>query len=173
MRVKSLADLGHVNTGTPQAKQLRAAFAAYERDATQSRRPVGAEATTTLPSRTSGKTRDPQQILTAMVKADSELGDLGWEEDFVGAIPGRKYEIDLALCDTRLGVEVDGWQYHGKHKESFLRDRDKDYLLTLHGWVIIRVQAGLITSDPEESLNRIRRFISVWMPRQRVILSGF
>lgn len=120
----------------------------------------------------SGTTRDPQQILAGMIIADGELGQWDWEEDFVGTVPGRKFELDLALRALRLGVEVDGWQFHGKHKESFLRDRDKDYLLTLQGWVSIRVQAGLIVSDPEEAMNRVRRFLAVWVPRQRQLMGN-
>lgn len=174
MRVKNIADLGQINAGTPQAKQLQAAFATYEREARLPNRQSVGKGLPVSPARPPrGTTRDPQQILAAMVQVDSELGDLGWHEDYVGAVPGRKFEIDLALPDLRLGIETDGWQYHGKHKESFLRDRDKDYLLTLQGWVIVRIQAGLITANPDEAMARVRQFLAVWMPRQRLALSSF
>lgn len=172
MRVKSLADLGHVNTGTPQAKQLRAAFAAYESDARKPKSTAGTKKAPVGRTGDSDTTRDPQQILAGMVRVDSELGLWGWEEDFVGAVPGRKFELDLALPEVRLGVEVDGWQYHGQHKASFLRDRDKDYLLSLQGWLVVRVQAGLIVSDPHEAISRVRSFLRVWVPRQRLLLSS-
>lgn len=176
MRLKSLADLGNIDTATPQAKQLQAALDAYKKDArrlqqkAKSRSPAAVGVSSFGPRR--GAVRQPQDILSAMVMTDQDLSGWHWEEDYVGAVPGRKFELDLAVPTLRLGVEVDGWQYHGQHKESFLRDRDKDYLLSLQGWVIVRVQAGLVSSDPGEALERVRRFMTVWGPRQRQLLEG-
>lgn len=113
----------------------------------------------------------PQNILERMIREDPELGALPWESDYAKAVPGRKFELDICLKDVRCGIEVDGWQYHGQHKESFLRDREKDYLLTMGGWQILRIQAGLISSDPAEALARARAFIAYWKPRQEVLLS--
>src|SRR5690554_6382754 len=172
MRVKSLSDLGNINPNTPQAKRLREELKAYERDSKAgTRSPGGAPGRSRNPSSERGVEREPQDIRSAMILADSMRSQWTWVEDFAGPMPGRKFEIDLAVPEARLGVEVDGWQYHGKRMESFLRDRHKDYQLTLHGWVIVRVQAGLISTNPAEALDWVRRFMAAWVPRQQLIQS--
>lgn len=174
MRIKSIADLGNINSETHQAKQLRAAFTQYERDwkrMSGGRTSGGSKA---QPARSGEATlfapRMPQELLTDLIHADKSLSEWEWVNDYARAVPGRKYEIDLAVPALRLGVEVDGWQYHGKHKESFLRDRDKDYLLSLQGWLVVRVQAGLVSTEPAQALERVRQFFNVWAHRQRHLL---
>lgn len=169
MRVKSLLDIPNMSASTPQGKQLKAALAEYEKDS----RERSAKTSHGRGQKRSAPRvmREPQEILSGMVRADDELGRLGWVDDFVGAVPGRRFEIDLAIPSLKLGVETDGWQYHGRHKESFLRDRDKDYLLSVQGWVVVRVQAGLISTDPQDAMARVRRFLQAWIPRQRALLA--
>lgn len=171
MRIKSLNDLTDLSMGAQQAAQLKKALSDYKRDS--KRISTGGSASVLSQARMPGErgnVRDPQQILAAMIRADQHLSAWEWVDDFSCAIPGRKLEIDIAIPELRLGVEVDGWQYHGKYLKSFLRDRDKDYLLSLKGWLVVRIQAGLINSDAGEALERVRRFIEVWEPKQRQLL---
>lgn len=72
---------------------------------------------------------------------------VGAEREFENAVPGRKYRLDIALPAARLAIEVDGWEWHGKHKGDFTRDRERQNLLTLHGWRILRFTAGQIRRD--------------------------
>ncbi len=53
-------------------------------------------------------------------------------------IPHRKLELDIALPEYKIGIEVDGWQFHGKHLSSHFKDREKQNLLVIHGWAILR-----------------------------------
>ncbi|OZA27577.1 MAG: hypothetical protein B7X93_08870 [Hydrogenophilales bacterium 17-61-9] len=92
--------------------------------------------------RTGGVT--PHDILWSA--AVSSFGD-GAVREFEGAVPGRKYRLDIAFPEARLAVEVDGWEWHGKHKGDFTRDRERQNLLTLHGWRILRFTAGQIRKD--------------------------
>lgn len=121
----------------------------------------------------------PQDHLRNLLAISPELADYRghWIEDFDKAAKAcnRKFEIDFALPDLKVGIEVDGWQYHGKHKESFLRDRDKDYFLAVNGWQILRVQAGLLSLKKHHPtvIDRISAFLDVWVPRQRLILAHF
>lgn len=69
--------------------------------------------------------------------------------DYLGAIPGRKFQIDFASVANKLAIELDGWQFHGKHKAGFHRDREKDRLLTLNGWRILRFTAKDVRGDLE------------------------
>lgn len=81
--------------------------------------------------------------------------------NFRGAIPNRRFELDLALPDIKFGIEVDGWQYHGKHKESFLRDREKDWLAQLAGWQIVRVPHRRIMQYDPDLLPELKQLVAM------------
>lgn len=100
--------------------------------------------------RRSGAT--PHDILWAAVS--SCLADA--VREFENAVPGRKYRLDIAIPAARLAIEVDGWEWHGKHKGDFLRDRERQNLLTLHGWRILRFAAGQIRKDTAGCVEQIR-----------------
>ncbi len=70
------------------------------------------------------------------------------QKEFSGAIPGRRFRLDVAIDRLKLAIECDGWQYHGKFKQDFHRDRERDRLLTLNGWHILRFAASTILKDP-------------------------
>lgn len=70
------------------------------------------------------------------------------QKEFSGAIPGRRFRLDVAIERLKLAIECDGWQYHGKFKQGFHRDRERDRLLTLNGWYILRFAASTILKDP-------------------------
>lgn len=76
-----------------------------------------------------------------------------WE--YPGAIPGRRYRLDIAFPEEKLVIEVDGWEFHGKHLADFKRDREKQNLLTLHGWRILRFTAAEINGALETCLATI------------------
>jgi len=62
-------------------------------------------------------------------------------------IKDRKFRIDIAFVDERIAVEVDGWAFHGKHKSAHARDRQRQNLLVLYGWRVLRFTAGEIFGD--------------------------
>lgn len=66
----------------------------------------------------------------------------------------RNFELDIAFVDIKVGIEVDGWQYHGKFKEGFQRDRIKDRLATLEGWSVLRFFYAEIKSEMESKVIR-------------------
>lgn len=77
--------------------------------------------------------------------------------EFTGAVPGRRFRLDAAFPLVRLGIEVDGWEYHGKHKGDFLRDRERDRQLVLHGWRLLRFAASEIRRNPWGVLDQVRQ----------------
>lgn len=93
----------------------------------------------------------PQQKLwRALVARYPDLvkpGILKWEAG--GVVPGRRYSLDAAFYDLKLGCEVDGWEFHGKNIQNFKRDRQKDRLLLLAGWRVMRFFASEINEDVE------------------------
>lgn len=68
--------------------------------------------------------------------------------EYTGAVPGRRFRIDIALPALRIAVEVDGWQFHGKHKRDFHRDREKRNLLAVNDWAVLAFSARDVFSDP-------------------------
>ena len=64
-----------------------------------------------------------------------------------GAVTGRRFRIDIALEDVKIAIEVDGWQFHGKYRGSHEADRDRQNLLAVRGWLILRFTAGQIFKD--------------------------
>lgn len=59
----------------------------------------------------------------------------------------HRYRFDVAFVEARLAIECDGWQYHGKHKADFERDRKKDRLATMEGWRLLRFTAREIMQE--------------------------
>lgn len=87
--------------------------------------------------------RMPEDVLwQAVVRAYPEAC-----REYVGAVPGRRYRIDVALVQDRIAVECDGWQYHGKFKQAHQTDRERQNLLAIHGWLVLRFTPGQIFKD--------------------------
>lgn len=83
----------------------------------------------------------------------------GAKKEFAEAVPGRRFRIDIAFPDIKLAIEVDGWQWHGKHKNDFKKDRERQNLLTLHGWRILRFTAGDIYQSTEACVKTVEKAI--------------
>lgn len=105
----------------------------------------------------------PQEILWRRCVAEWPLlvaqKQLVWEHN--GAIIGRKYSLDIAFTDLKLGVECDGWRYHGKHLKDFKRDRQKDRAMTLNGWRILRFFASEIVKETDQVISDIRAVMKI------------
>lgn len=85
----------------------------------------------------------------------------GIELEFKGAIPKRKFSLDIAIPSLKIAIEVDGWQYHGKYKESHTRDRERQNLLTLAGWRILRYTAKQINESIESCVSEIESLVEL------------
>ena len=92
---------------------------------------------------------DPQSMLWRALLARypraAAVRDLCWE--FAGAVPGRRFRVDILWHSAGLAIEVDGYQFHGRIKAGFHRDREKDRLLMKAGWRVIRYSARDIIKD--------------------------
>lgn len=68
-------------------------------------------------------------------------------------LEGRNFRIDCALPELWLALEMDGWQYHGKYKGNFQADRERQNLLVIEGWRILRFFAKEIITDMDGVLD--------------------
>ena len=66
------------------------------------------------------------------------------------------FEVDFALFDGRLIIEVDGWLVHGASRRTWLDDLDRDLILTAAGWLVLRLSWSMVTRRPEVAAARIR-----------------
>lgn len=86
-------------------------------------------------------------------------GELVWE--FGGAVPNRRFRLDIAFPRHRLACEVDGWEHHGKYLADFKRDRHRDRCLALQGWRVLRFYAEEIHADSQVLVCEIEKAIAV------------
>lgn len=85
----------------------------------------------------------PHQILWAAVIREFPFA----EKEKEGIIPGRGFRADIAFPDQKISIEVDGWEWHGKHKGDFIRDRCRQNLFVMQGWRVLRYTAGQIRNE--------------------------
>tara|TARA_B100000809_G_scaffold153052_1_gene150426 strand:- start:194 stop:751 length:558 start_codon:yes stop_codon:yes gene_type:complete len=76
-------------------------------------------------------------------------------------VPGDTVEwrLDVALSKWKIAIEMDGWEFHGKHLSSFKKDRRKDKFLATMGWVVLRVTYSEVTNNMIGILNTIKKTI--------------
>lgn len=84
----------------------------------------------------------------------------GAVQEFAGAIPDRKFRLDVAFPAQKLCIEVDGWEWHGKYKADFQRDRERQNLLTLNGWRILRFTASDIRNQIDSCVAMVESALS-------------
>jgi len=68
-------------------------------------------------------------------------------------------EVDLLAREDRIAIEVDG-HYHFTDLDAYRRDRDKDLLLQLQGFVVIRVLAQDVVRDARPAVNAVARALA-------------
>jgi|GEM_PF-1358311 len=106
------------------------------------------------PRRESGPSPQAQLTVLARQRWGDEI-----RTDYVGAVPGRRFEIDITLPAYRIAIEVDGWAFHGKHKRDFHRDREKRNALVLNGWLVLAFSARDVMADPLRLLDMVEQLI--------------
>lgn len=99
----------------------------------------------------------PQARLWSLVKAEYPEA----EAERKGLVPGRRYVVDIVIERLKLVVELDGWEFHGKHKAGFERDREKDRLLLLEGFRVVRFTAGEVLRDPMTVMETLARVVEM------------
>lgn len=112
---------------------------------------------------------------------NSVLHDLFWNEacrefdqafklvrEFKGVVEGRRFSVDIAIPEARVAIEIDGWEWHGKHKGDFIRDRERQNLITAERWQFLRFTAGMIRNDMPGCLALVRRTLGGALPVSRI-----
>jgi very-short-patch-repair endonuclease len=84
-----------------------------------------------------------------------QAGVRGWIANHPVRVGGRRFRPDIAFPQFRLAVEVDGWAHH-RTKERRDADVERDNLLMLAGWRVLRFTWEDVVDRPEYVLGVIR-----------------
>jgi very-short-patch-repair endonuclease len=79
------------------------------------------------------------------------------------AIRGRFFEVDCLWRERRLVVELDGRASHGTGR-AFEEDRERDRLLLVEGWQVVRITWRQIHDDPVAVIADLRRLLRPELP---------
>ena len=71
----------------------------------------------------------------------------------------RAYELDFAIVEHRIGIEVDGWAHHGSRR-AFEADRERDAELVAAGWLVLRFTWHQVRERPSWVAERIAAVVS-------------
>jgi very-short-patch-repair endonuclease len=109
---------------------------------------------------------DPQSRLWRALLAEYPQAaaerELCWE--YTGAVPGRRFRVDILWWTPALAIEVDGYEFHGRIKAGFHRDRQKDRLLSASGWTCVRFSAREISKDLAGVVAELKRLRNQRLP---------
>lgn len=110
---------------------------------------------------------------TAAPAQDSPVEELFWTTHMRLRLPHlvglvRQHEVfdgayilDFALPGYRLGIELDGWAWHGD-RESFLKDRRRDRNLSTSRWVVIHFSGEEVLEDAARCVREANAWAGIW-----------
>ena len=70
-------------------------------------------------------------------------------------IEGRAIRLDFAYPPEKIALEADGYAAHAARK-AFERDRSRNNLLTLHGWLVLRFTSDSLQTAPGAAALQVR-----------------
>ena len=73
--------------------------------------------------------------------------------------PVLQYWLDFALPDDRIGIELDGWQWH-QTPEQRLHDYRRDRRILAEGWRLLRFMGIEVTRHLDACLAEIETFVN-------------
>ncbi|MEO1593165.1 MAG: DUF559 domain-containing protein, partial [Cyanobacteria bacterium J06632_22] len=96
-----------------------------------------------------------EQKLAQWLVQDAELGSLFRFNQPVQTVNQSRYLVDLLWAAGRVVVEIDGYQYHSS-RDSFSRDRQRDYELLISGYIVLRLPHDEVIDDVKVAVDKIR-----------------
>jgi predicted transcriptional regulator of viral defense system len=75
------------------------------------------------------------------------------------AVRGRFFNVDCLWRRERVAVELDGREVHGTHR-AFENDRQRDRLLVVDGWRVMRVTWAQLRDEPEAVIEDLKQLLA-------------
>jgi very-short-patch-repair endonuclease len=92
-----------------------------------------------------------------MLRICRRLGIPDPETQYEIRAEGRSFRADFCWPELRLVIEADSWRWHGG---KLKKDRDRDQLLAIAGWLVVHFTRKQIKLDPEETGRRLAALVS-------------
>jgi very-short-patch-repair endonuclease len=104
-----------------------------------------------------GKPADSElEIRMAKLLADHDLPPATFHVRLAG------FEVDFLVAGTPVVLECDGWDHHGRTREQFERDRERDLILGAAGYVVFHFTWHQVTRRAPWTAERIRQLVERW-----------
>lgn len=99
-----------------------------------------------------------EQLMAKQLQGDEELRELFGFNQRVQSVFENRFIVDLLWQAGRIVVEIDGYGWHSS-RSAFHSDRERDYELTLSGYLVLRLPHDFVVQDPALACERIREFV--------------
>lgn len=83
-----------------------------------------------------------------------QAGIEGWRANY----PVSGYQVDVGFPNVRVAIEVDGLAFHSD-ADAFVADRQRQNIITLHGWKVLRFTWIDLTQYPHRVVAEIKHAI--------------
>lgn len=104
-----------------------------------------------------GKPADSElELRMARLLADHDLPPATFHVRLAG------FEVDFLIDGTPVVLECDGWDHHGRTREQFEQDRERDLILGAAGFVVFHFTWGQVTRRAPWTAERIRQLVERW-----------
>ena len=107
-----------------------------------------------------------------LVLFDEGSPDIFLQPQYEVSIDGSKFRLDFAFIaedselidfknnDFKLAIECDGHEFHERTKEQVVRDNEREYLLKMDGFEVLRFSGSQIYNKPFRCARQIYDYIS-------------
>lgn len=79
-----------------------------------------------------------------------------WKTNHRMVLRGRTIYVDITFPGAKIAIELDGWKYHSG-RTAFEEDRERQNILVLEGWTVLRFTHQTIDALPEMVLELLRK----------------
>lgn len=74
------------------------------------------------------------------------------------------YEVDFLVDGTNVVLECDDWDLHGRTRQQFERDVERDQVLGMAGYVVFHFTWRQVTRRAAATADRLRALLGQWAP---------
>jgi very-short-patch-repair endonuclease len=100
-----------------------------------------------------------EQKMSRYIAADTNLAELFEWNSYVRLSPLSNPCVDLLWAEGKLVVEIDD-QSHWR-KDKYAADRQRDFELTMSGFMVLRITSEEVLSDTAKTIEKIRRCVEL------------
>jgi len=101
-----------------------------------------------------------EQLLARSLQNDARLRGLFAANQIIETVKHHRLMVDLVWQEGKLAVEVDGYQWHSS-KQAFSRDRQRDYELSISGYLTLRLPHHELVADPDLAIEKIADMVAL------------